>query len=203
MLYIEATINGHRIQAFVDSGAETSVMSAACAKKCDLFDLIDEDFAGKVVGVGSGNTLGKIHSAPMQIANNFFPMSITVMDDSKGFGDQHMKFLIGLDMLKRFRCQIDLAEGCLWFHGATGRVAAPFLHEKDLPKSKGVRFFCSALREEGILLHETFHWQFRESRKKRTTTCSPCRRAHRVLRQRSSLMRRLLLRRFPQTCPVS
>ena len=112
-------------------------MSAAYARKLGLFDIIDEDFAGTVVGVGSSKTLGKIHAAPMVVAHSHFPLSVTVLEDNTGFGDANMKFLMGLDMLKRYRCQIDLAAGCLWFQGAAGRVAAPFLHEKDLPKSKG------------------------------------------------------------------
>jgi len=59
------------------------------------------------------------------------------MDDSQGLGDKNMEFLLGLDMLKRHRCSIDLAEGKLYFHGSVGRISTPFLHEKDLPVSKG------------------------------------------------------------------
>jgi DNA damage-inducible protein 1 len=49
-----------------------------------------------------------------------------------------MEFLLGLDMLKRHRCSIDLAEGKLFFHGVGGRrISTPFLHEHALPESKG------------------------------------------------------------------
>ncbi len=41
-------------------------------------------------------------------------------------------------MLKRSRCSIDLAQGRLFFNSADGRQAStPFLHEHDLPVSKG------------------------------------------------------------------
>jgi hypothetical protein len=50
MLYIEAKINDHPIQAFVDSGAQTTIMSKKCAQKCGIFDLIDTRFAGVAVG---------------------------------------------------------------------------------------------------------------------------------------------------------
>lgn len=74
---------------------------------------------------------------PLNIAGNFFPVSLTVMDDSKGLGDKNMEFLLGLDMLKRHRANIDLVEGVLKFQGANGFVSTPFLHEKDLPQNKG------------------------------------------------------------------
>lgn len=40
-----------------------------------------------------------------------------------------------LDMLRRHLCQIDLAKGVLRF--TTLNLETPFLHEKDLPQSKG------------------------------------------------------------------
>jgi len=137
MLYIEVEINGVSLQAFVDSGAQSSVISGRCAEKCNIARLIDDRFAGQVVGVGTGRTLGRVHVADIKIEGNHFPISLTVMDDSQGLGDKNMEFLLGLDMLKRHRCTIDLASGKLLFHGASGEVSTPFLHEKDLPESKG------------------------------------------------------------------
>jgi len=137
MLYIEVEINGVALQAFVDSGAQSSVMSGKCAEKCNIFKDIDKRFAGQVVGVGTGRTLGRVHIANIKIQGNYFPITLTVMDDSQGLGDSNMEMLLGLDMLKRHRCSIDLAEGKLFFEGANGRVSTPFLHEKDLPETKG------------------------------------------------------------------
>lgn len=137
MLYIEIEINGVALQAFVDSGAQSSVMSGKCAEKCNLYKDIDKRFAGQVVGVGTGRTLGRVHLAMCKIGTDNFTISLTVMDDSQGLGDSNMEMLLGLDMLKRHRCSIDLAEGKLYFEGASGRVSTPFLHEKDLPETKG------------------------------------------------------------------
>ena len=49
-----------------------------------------------------------------------------------------MDFILGLDMLKRHRCKIDLFTNSLIFTVAPGQyIEAPFLHEKDLDESKG------------------------------------------------------------------
>eukprot|EP00924_Labyrinthula_sp_SR-Ha-C_P013028 maker-scaffold_12-snap-gene-7.49-mRNA-1 protein AED:0.02 eAED:0.02 QI:63/1/1/1/1/1/3/21/368 len=138
MLYIDVEVNGKKVQAFVDSGAQTSVMSLKCAKKLGIDRLIDERFSGKVVGVGSGQSLGRIHLAPLNIKNNFFPLSLTVLGGENGLGDKNMEFLLGLDMLKRHRASIDLVKGVLRFQGSDGNfVETEFLHEKDLDETKG------------------------------------------------------------------
>ena len=48
-----------------------------------------------------------------------------------------MDFLLGLDMLKRFNCMIDLGDGTLKFRLGDKVMSTPFLHEKDLDESKG------------------------------------------------------------------
>lgn len=52
MLYIEIGINGNPIQAFVDSGAESTIMSRVCAERCGLMRFIDRRYAGMALGVG-------------------------------------------------------------------------------------------------------------------------------------------------------
>jgi len=152
MLYIDAEINGHPIQAFVDSGAQMTIMSKSFAERCNLFHLLDTRFKGVAVGVGTGNILGRIHIAPLKVNGHFFPCTISIMDDGdKGMGDKNMDFLIGLDMLKRHRCCIDLANNKLIFGGGLDDSSSsssnnnnnnkpmetPFLYEKDLPENKG------------------------------------------------------------------
>jgi DNA damage-inducible protein 1 len=153
MLYIAAKINDHHLQAFVDSGAQTTIMSKLCAQKCGILDLVDTRFAGVAVGVGTGKILGRIHIVQLQIGNAHFPCSVTVMDDmtlgggaasASGKEDdgapkpKDMDFLLGLDMLKRHTCSIDLDQHNLKFRLAPGEyLETPFLHEKDLDESKG------------------------------------------------------------------
>lgn len=153
MLYIEAKINNNPLQAFVDSGAQMTIMSKKCADRCGILHLVDTRFAGMAVGVGTGKILGRIHIVQLQIGDCYFPCSVTIMDDatlptgggSNKDGDdddgaakpKDMDFLLGLDCLKRFKCMIDLGDGTLKFRLGDSIMETPFLHEKDLDESKG------------------------------------------------------------------
>lgn len=154
MLYIDAKINKNNVQAFVDSGAQTTIMSKTCAQRCGIFHLVDTRFSGFAVGVGTGRILGRIHIAQLQISSYHFPVTVTVMENATlpvagnggtltgGNGSdipspKDMDFLLGLDMLKRFNCSIDLLEGKLRFRLGSSTLETSFLHEKDLDASKG------------------------------------------------------------------
>ena len=148
MLYIDAEVNGRSCCAFVDSGAQNTIMSSACAERLDILRLVDKRFEGTAVGVGSGKILGRIHIANLKIGDRFFPCSITVMDSDKGLGDKNMDFLFGLDMLKRHRCVIDLAQNALVLNVSGKALVAPFLHEHELDMTKGgTRGFDPASQE--------------------------------------------------------
>ena len=127
MLYVNLEINGHCIKAFVDSGAQSTIMSVNCAERCGLTRLIDTRYAGEARGVGTCKILGRVHIAQMKIGETFFPISITVLEKND------VDFLFGLDMLKRYRCMIDLADNCLRIDG--GRENISFLAENALPSA--------------------------------------------------------------------
>jgi Aspartyl protease len=139
MLYIEAKVNGHSVQAFVDSGAQNTIMSKKTATICGLMDMLDTRFRGVAVGVGTGTILGRIHIVQLQLGDYYFPCSITIMDDPPpGSEAKDMPFLLGLDMLKRHTCSIDLEHQKLKFRLAPGEyLETPFLHEKDLDEGQG------------------------------------------------------------------
>ncbi|CAK0784745.1 hypothetical protein CVIRNUC_007949 [Coccomyxa viridis] len=130
MLYVDMEVNGHKVKAFVDSGAQTSIMSQAAAERCAIMRLVDKRFAGIARGVGSAPILGRVHSVNAKIGSQHLPMSITIMEKGPDF-------LFGLDMLRRYQCSIDLKANVLRF-SVGPEVALPFLHEHELPEA--VRF---------------------------------------------------------------
>ena len=67
MLYIETKVNGVAVQAFVDSGAQSTIISKDCAERCNMMHLLDTRFAGMAVGVGSSRILGRVHLADLEV----------------------------------------------------------------------------------------------------------------------------------------
>jgi len=126
MLYINCKVNGHPAKAFIDSGCQTTFMSAAFADQCNLSQLIDTRFTGIAHGVGTQPIVGKIHVAQMEIGGVFLPCSFSIMKD------QAMSICLGLDMLRGHQCAIDLNKNVLHI-GTTGTEIA-FLPEAELPK---------------------------------------------------------------------
>ncbi|XP_023032637.1 protein DDI1 homolog 2 isoform X2 [Drosophila willistoni] len=127
MLYINCKVNGFPVKAFVDSGAQTTIMSKDCAERCHVNRLIDTRWNGVAKGVGTQPILGRIHMVQLQIENDHLTSSFTVL------GQQPMDMLLGLDMLKRHQCLIDLQRNLLII-GTTG-TTTPFLPESELPAS--------------------------------------------------------------------
>ncbi|KAJ6417559.1 hypothetical protein OIU84_003311 [Salix udensis] len=125
MLYVDMEVNGVPLKAFVDSGAQSTIISKSCAERCGLLRLLDQRYKGIAHGVGQSEILGRIHVAPIKIGNIFYPCSFMVLDSP------NMEFLFGLDMLRKHQCIIDLKENVLRMGG--GEVSVPFLQERDIP----------------------------------------------------------------------
>lgn len=133
MLYIPVLVNGHAVKAFVDSGAQSTIMSPSCAETCGISHLIDDRYSGVARGVGTARIIGKVHQAKMQVGDAELDCAFTVMEG------KDVDLLFGLDMLKRHQGCIDLQKNVLRF----GHSEIAFLGDAEIPK-----------REEGRMLDE-------------------------------------------------
>jgi hypothetical protein len=100
-------INGYLVPAVIDTGAQISIMSYSCMKRCRITSGLDSRFAGRAVGVGSVDILGRIDDLEMRIGPLSFKSKISVLRESGA------EFLLGLDFLRRFRANINMAQNVM------------------------------------------------------------------------------------------
>ena len=124
MLDRPCKVNNVPLQAFVDSGAQSTIMSKDCAERVGIMRLIDRRFQGEARGVGVGKIIGRIHAANLEIGGKFFMCSFTILESSD------IDMLFGLDMLRRHQCSIDLHLNALTLN--TGEIVVPFLSEAEI-----------------------------------------------------------------------
>ena len=124
-LKVMCEINGHSIPAIIDTGAQISVMSLACARRCQLGRQIDSraNYCGRAIGIGSCDIVGRIDSLAMRIGPVSFNSHISILRESGA------DLLIGLDFLRRFGGEINLRNNEIRLKIRDRTVRVPFLND--------------------------------------------------------------------------
>ena len=128
MLYIYVEINKHKIAALIDTGAQSSFISADYCQKCGLMELMDKRFQGVARGVGASRILGVIHAAEIKILNKIILARINVIENNE------VGFVLGLDNLRKYNCNVDLKKNGLVFPDIG--ITAAFLSDGEIRKIK-------------------------------------------------------------------
>ena len=122
-LQIQCEINGYLIPAIVDTGAQVTVMSESCARRCRVANQIDGRFSGKAVGIGSSDILGRINQLLMRVGPISYHNKVSILRQSR------VDLIVGLDFLRRFSAEINLDQRILKLNVRGRTVRIPFIYE--------------------------------------------------------------------------
>ena len=145
-LQIACEINGYIIPAIVDTGAQISVMSESCARRCRVSNMVDGRFSGKAIGVGSSDILGRISELFMQVGPISFHNKVSILRESR------VDLILGLDFLRRFKSEINLDERILKLkvRGRIIRISLLSNHNGPLKMSRDQYEYD----EQDVMVHE-------------------------------------------------
>lgn len=132
MLQVDCEVEGESLTAFVDTGAQVTVMSLDCARRCGLMPLCDDKYAGTAVGVGSTRIVGRINKIDIKIGRVLLRSHLTILEN------MDLDMLIGMDVLRRYQCEICLKDNELRFrspHSDTD-VTIPFLTDDSPSRAR-------------------------------------------------------------------
>jgi len=128
MLYIPCQIDGNYCTAFVDTGAQVSIMSLAMAKKCGFEQRIDKQYNGIVKGVGEQKMVGKLYYVIVSFGDYGaceIPCSFIVLEDSPDI-------MIGINMMKCHRMELDFNNHVMKIPMGNDKFEIKFLDPKDI-----------------------------------------------------------------------
>ena len=112
MLFVRCTLNDVPLKAFVDTGAQCTVMSLECAQRCKLTALVDQRFRGVAQGVGAARIAGRVHMATLRFGKQALDTALTVMEQRGG-----PELLLGLDVMRKYQAVVDLGRNALVIGG--------------------------------------------------------------------------------------
>lgn len=102
MLFIRGSVNRIPTEIFLDTGAQTTIISKQFAERANVHNDIDPRYKNVIYGMGKQLSLGRIWHLEVKIGDHSYIFSATVLDN---FAHD---LLLGLDMMKRYQCYLDL-----------------------------------------------------------------------------------------------
>ena len=118
MLYVSCTINNQLITAFLDTGAQISVMNITTAVKCNLYDRIDTKRKSTLVGVGQQDSVGTVYNVELIFGACYTPCNFTILRNGPDI-------ILGLNFMKAHKATIDLASNVF----KIGTYEMPFINK--------------------------------------------------------------------------
>lgn len=92
-------------------------MPISTAIRCKVLDLIDPRYARTATGLGKAEIVGRCHYLPIEICGDVLHYSINVISF-----DQRIDFLIGLDFMRHYNCDIDVSKNTNTFYIGHQRI---------------------------------------------------------------------------------
>uniref|UniRef100_A0A914HET4 Aspartic peptidase DDI1-type domain-containing protein n=1 Tax=Globodera rostochiensis TaxID=31243 RepID=A0A914HET4_GLORO len=128
LLYIRMMIKNQPVIACVDIGAQYSIVSESCARRCDILKDVDRHHRMDAIGIGgSEKMVGRILACEVQVQGHIFAWPFEVM------ADRDIDVLFGLDLMLRHECVINLSKMVLRFGDG---METPFLSEQEVKREK-------------------------------------------------------------------
>jgi hypothetical protein len=115
-LFLTCSINGFEFIALIDSGAQTTIMDHSLAEKCQILDIIDDEYQIKMIGIGESKTIGKIYCQDVMVGDNSIPMSFSILENCLLSG---CCVIIGMDILNSHRSVLDVFNKTITFSEKT------------------------------------------------------------------------------------
>ena len=116
MCLISCTIGDITVEMLVDTGAQSSVISAPLVRQLGLSNRLDRRYQGIAAGVGRARISGRIRNVVCSFGdgNVEFLMDFMVLDIN-----EHL-VIMGLDQMRKYKCLVDVGNEKLIFGGVGG-----------------------------------------------------------------------------------
>jgi len=127
MPYVKCKINGIDLIALIDSGSMITASNLEVANKCDFLSEVDTRVKIPVAGVGNKVSIGQNYGVNIDFGDNQITMPIVILDIQLTDCD----LLIGLDLLRSFRANIDFQSNQLVLNSIGSTISTKLLSDQE------------------------------------------------------------------------